>query len=146
MDSTAEYLRDHRFKPLFTDLLGWEHAVATFNVAVAGRDFVFKSVAHKRGLQVLHASTDNLALINRGLLRKVQRIVSARCHEHILIFSCDGPRKQVWQWAIRMPDGRKLRHREHPFFSASPPAPFLNRISGLRFAVHVRRGRKRDAH
>jgi hypothetical protein len=68
MESAAIYLREHRFKAMFTDWLGWEHASATFNVTVAGRDFLFTSVAHKRGLQVLHTSTDNIVLINRGLL------------------------------------------------------------------------------
>ena len=67
--------------------------------------------------------------------RKVQRIVVQTYHEHILIYCCEQPRKQVWQWAIRMPDGRKLRHREHPFFSDSPPASFLARISGLQFTL-----------
>src|SRR5262249_54440191 len=76
----------------------------------------------------------------RGLLRKVQRIVAQTCHEHILVFCCERPRRQVWQWAIRLPDGRKLRHREHPFFSASPPAPFLNRLSGLRFTLDEEEG------
>jgi RNA polymerase sigma factor (sigma-70 family) len=34
-----------------------------------------------------------------------------------------------------MPDGRKLRHREHPFFSGSPPASLQDRLNGLRFTL-----------
>jgi RNA polymerase sigma factor (sigma-70 family) len=135
MTTTAAYLRDHRFKPLFTDLLGWEHASGEVAVSVDGRDFAFVSLAHKRGLQVLCCATDRVVLVSRTLLRKVQRLVARTVHEHILIFCCEEPRKQVWQWAIQLPDGRKLRHREHPFFSNSPPAPFLNRLSSLRFTV-----------
>ena len=135
METPADYLREHQFQPMFTELLGWEHAAGTIRVSASDRHFTFTIIAHKRGLQVLHSSTDHLAIINRGLLRSVQRIVAKTCHEHILIFSCPQPRKQVWQWAIKMPDGRKLRHREHPFFSNSPPAPFLHRLSGLGFTL-----------
>jgi len=135
MDAAVDYLRDHRFKALFTELLGWEHASGSIRVSAGGRDFEFASIAHKRGLLVLHSSTASLALVNRSLLRKVQRIVARTCHENILIFSCDQPRKQVWQWAIRFPDGRKLRHREHQFFSNSPPELFLQRLAGLRFTL-----------
>ena len=135
MGAADSYLRDHRFKALFTEVLGWEHSNGNIPVSVDGREFTFTSVAHKRGLHVLQAATDKLFLINRTLLRKVQRIVSQSYHEHILIYCCEQPRKQVWQWAIRMPDGRKLRHREHPFFPDSPPASFLSRISGLQFTL-----------
>jgi hypothetical protein len=34
-----------------------------------------------------------------------------------------------------MPDGRKLRHREHPFFSGSPPTSLLSRLKVLRFSL-----------
>jgi RNA polymerase sigma factor (sigma-70 family) len=135
MESPAPFLGEHRFKAMFTNLLGWDHANNALKVSAAGRDFSFTSVAHKRGLQVLHASTENLVLINRGLLRNVQRLVAKTFHEHILIFSCENPRKQVWQWAIFLPDGRKVRHREHPFFSHLPPEPFLNRLGNLRFTL-----------
>jgi RNA polymerase sigma factor (sigma-70 family) len=136
MESGADYLRDHRFKALFNEVLGWDRGTGTIRVSAGSREFVFESVAQKRGLQVLYSCTDNLALVNRGLLRKVQRIVARSCHEHILIFCCDLPRKQVWQWAIRLPDGRKLRHREHPFFSHCPPEPFVKRLGGLRFTLN----------
>jgi RNA polymerase sigma factor (sigma-70 family) len=52
-----------------------------------------------------------------------------------LIYSCDKPPKQVWQWAVRTLDGRRLQHREHPFFSGSPPAPLLDRLWALRFSL-----------
>src|SRR5438132_577064 len=102
MSPLIDNLRDHRFKALFTEELGWEHAAGSVTVAVAGRTFAFAVVAHKRGLQVLHCPTDHLALVNRGLLRKVQKQILRTVHEHILICHCDEPRKQVWQWAVRL--------------------------------------------
>ena len=79
--------------------------------------------------------TDRLTIIDRGLLRRIQKRVAALAHEHILIYSSNNPPRQVWQWAIRCDDGRKLRHREHPFFSESPPRPLLDRLAGLEFRL-----------
>ncbi|GIW83161.1 MAG: hypothetical protein KatS3mg105_4968 [Gemmatales bacterium] len=77
----------------------------------------------------------NSKTANRGLLRRVQQRLGKEYHEHIAIYSSEKPPKQVWQWAVRLPDGRRLRHREHPFFSASPPIPFLTRLRGLQFTL-----------
>src|SRR5438045_2443829 len=119
MYTTADYLRVHRFKALFTESLGWERASGRLNVSVAGRDFAFASIANKDGLQVLSCSTDPLALRNRRLLRRVQRAVATTYCEHILIFCCAKPRQQVWLWLVRLPEGRQLRHKERLFVSAS---------------------------
>ncbi len=133
MNSIADYLREQAFKSLFTTFLGSEHATGGVTVAVDGRTFPCAVLAHKRGLQVLCCAVDNRVLVNRGLLRKVQQFVTQTFPEHVLIFSCGQAQQQVWQWALRLADGRKVRHREFPFFSASPPAPLLVRLAGLRF-------------
>jgi RNA polymerase sigma factor (sigma-70 family) len=133
MNDLAGCLRDHRLSPLFIDVLGWECASGALTVTVDGNSLSFRTIAHKRGLQVLWCQTDRLVLMNRALLRKLQRHVARTIHEHVLIFTSEEPRKQVWQWAVRQPDGRRVRHREHPFFSAEPPAGLLHRLSQLRF-------------
>ncbi len=140
MDTIADHLREHRFEALFTDLLGWEHATGRIDVSTGGRDFAFAAVAHKRGLQVLVGVTDRLALMNRGLLREVQKRVAAIADEHILICYCEQPRKQVWKWALRSPEGLRLRRRKYTFFSDRPPAPFLTRLLGLRFTLEEEEG------
>jgi RNA polymerase primary sigma factor len=135
MDAVAGYLRDHRLAPLFVDALGWDRASGTQTLTTEGCSLCFQAIAQKRALQVLWCSADRVVLVNRGLLRKFQSLVARTFHEHILIFSSEVPRKQVWAWCIRLPDGRKLRHREHPFFSATPPSPFLHRLEQLRFSL-----------
>lgn len=37
----------------------------------------------------------------------------------------------MWQWAIQLPGGRRVGHREHPFFSSSPPPRLLDRLKRL---------------
>ncbi len=110
------------------------------DLTIDGRCFRLSSLAHKRGLQILHAQTDHLTLIDRGRLRRLQRKLAGLIHEHVLIFSSESPRKQVWIWAIRTHDGRRLRHREHPFFSESPPPCLLQRLERLRFTLDEEEG------
>jgi RNA polymerase primary sigma factor len=140
MDALTDHLRDHRLAALFIDVLGWDRASGTQELAADGRSLSFQTIAHKRGIQVLWCSADRVVLVNRGLLRKFQKLVTRSAHEHILIFSCEEPRKQVWAWCVRLPDGRKLRHREHPFFSAAPPGLFLRRLEQLRFSLEEEEG------
>lgn len=133
-DFTA-HLDRHRFAELFRDELGWDRAQGAITVCIQERPFVFNAVAQKRGFHVLHCATDRIVLLNRGLLPKLQRKIASQAHEHIVICSSESPRKQVWQWSVRLPDGRRIQHREHPFFSASPPEPFLDRLNRLRFSL-----------
>ncbi|HYH66543.1 MAG TPA: hypothetical protein VD866_17750 [Urbifossiella sp.] len=135
MSRIADDLRGHAFRDLFRDL-GWDHAPAADHAVRAdGRDLSVRVVAQKRGLVVLHCPAARADLADRRLLRAVQRRVLTTFHEHVLIFTCDEPRKQVWEWAFRRPDDRPVRHREHPFFSANPPPQLLARLEGLRFTL-----------
>lgn len=135
MDGLSQHLADHRFAALFRDELGWDRSSGTMAIEVDNRHLEFEGIAQKRGLQDLQCIADRRVLFNRGLLRRAQGQVARAVHEHILIYCCTDPPKQVWQWAVRMPDGRRLRHREHPFFSGSPPDSLLNRLRGLRFSL-----------
>jgi RNA polymerase primary sigma factor len=135
MHGMSQLLADHRFAELFREELGWDRSSGIVAVNVDGRNLEFEAVAQKRGFQVLHCTADRRVLFNRGLLRRTQRLVLKTIHEHVLIYSCNCPPKQVWQWAVRMPDGRTLRHREHPFFSGSPPAFLESLLKGLCFSL-----------
>ena len=106
---------------MFTECLGWERANSTIEVVVDGKPVVLESVAVKRGLVVFLCHVHRTSLANRGLLRRIQRELVKRHHEHIVIYASEQPLKQVWQWAVHLEDGRKIRHREHPFLSSKPP-------------------------
>jgi len=135
MHTLSEYLAQHDFTKLFLEELGWDRSSGAIAVDLAKRHLRFEAVAQKRRFQVFHCPTDRRVLLNRLLLRGAQRQISKVAHEHILIYSCNKPPKQVWQWAVRFADGGKLRYREHPFFSGSPPTSLLDRLRGLRFSL-----------
>lgn len=135
MDEFTTHLSGHDFKTLFVETLGWDHASGTLEAVADERAFRFVIIAHKRGFQVIHCAADRYTLFNRRRLRSLQKQLLKFAHEHIVIYSCDAPRKQVWQWAVHLPDGHRLRHREHPFFSSAPPDALVSRLTGLRFSL-----------
>ncbi len=133
--SIQRFLCDHALRELFIDELGWDHVSAEFELSLEDEVFRFETLASKRGFMALACEVHRTVVANRGLLRHLQRLLSRRYHEHIVIFYSDEPAKQVWQWSTIREDGKRLRHREHPFFSAEPPAALLSRLKLLRFTL-----------
>jgi len=133
--SIRKHLRDHALRELFIDELGWDRVAVQFEMSLETEVFSFEALASKRGLMALSCSVHRTILANRGLLRQLQRLLSRRYHEHVVIFHSDEPAKQVWQWSTIREDGKHLRHREHPFFSADPPETLLIRLQQLRFTL-----------
>ena len=127
-------LADHGFEHLFVECLGWDRF--RYDLAIGESDQIqLKGVAQKRGFAVFVCSAHRTVIANRRHLRNVQRQLRKRFHEHILIHYSDTPRKQVWQWAFSGADGRKILHREHPFFSEAPPPRLLERLNGMAVSI-----------
>lgn len=131
MGGTEAALAEHAFEHLFIECLGWDRAQVTEQIHLPEIECDVTGIAHKRGFTVFVVETHRTVLANRQLLRKIQRRLRKSYHEHILISYCETPRKQVWQWANTLGDGRRVLHREHPFFSNEPPERLLTRIEGL---------------
>ena len=134
-NSLQEYLSSHSLRELFIDELGWDQAGGDLALALDGDDYLFAIVAAKRGFVCLSCPVHRTVLANRGLLRQLQRLISRQYHEHIVVYYCDEPAKQVWQWATLREDGKRHRHREHPFFSSQAPTGLLKRLEQLRFSL-----------
>jgi RNA polymerase primary sigma factor len=139
VDGLTRHLADHRFCELFRDELGWDCSKMTMAIQVGKRQLAFEGVAQKDGLQVLQCNADRRALADRSLLRSAQSQVARALHEHLLIYSCDRPAEQVWQWAVRLSDGTGVRHTVRPFSTGSPPDSFLKRLCGPRSSFDRRR-------
>lgn len=130
MGGIVAALAEHAFEHLFIECLGWDRLRGSITATWKETTLELQVIAHKRGFVVLHCSTHRTVLANRRLLREIQRQVRRTYHEHIIIYSCETPRKQVWQWVIEQA-GHRLRHREYPFFSNAPPKRLVERIEQL---------------
>jgi len=124
-------LAEHAFGHLFIECLGWDRVRAEIVIEHPHGRFELAAIAQKRGFTAFLTSAHRTVLANRRLLRDVQLQLRKSHHEHILIHCCETPRKQVWQWATKIENGRGILHREHPFFSNVVPPRLLSRIEGL---------------
>ena len=124
-------LANHAFEHLFIECLGWDRVRSIVSLDVNNGPVELTAIAQKRGFTVFVAPAHRTVLADRQLLRNLQRKLRKTHHEHILIHCCDIPCKQVWQWATTSGDGRRILHREHPFFSNDPPPRLLERLSEL---------------
>lgn len=128
-------LSNHAFEHLFIECLGWDRLRNEVTLETPHGAAALTVVAQKRGFPVFIASAHRTQLADRRFLRDVQKRLRKLHHEHILIQFCETPRKQVWQWAATLDDGRRILHREHPFFSGSPPPRLLERLRGLAIPI-----------
>ncbi len=131
MGDVESALAGHAFEHLFIECLGWDYVRANVSLTHQDVHVTLEAVAQKRGFTVFLCPTHRTVLANRPVLRELQRKLRKSYHEHILIHSCETPRKQVWQWATTLAGDRRIVHREHPFFSHEPPPRLLERIAGL---------------
>ncbi len=134
MEGLELSLARHAFEYLFVEGLGWDRFRSDLIICKDDAAHL-KSVAQKRGFAVFVCSAHRTHIANRRYLRNVQRQLRKQFHEHILIHYCETPRKQVWQWAFSGTDGRKVLHREHPFFSDAPPPRLLARLKDLAISI-----------
>jgi RNA polymerase sigma factor (sigma-70 family) len=132
VETTAHHLREHAFVELFHEL-GWERATGAFELIAGGRTLTFTRIAQHRDVPVFTCPADPTLLRDRRLRRAFQRLVGQTAREHLIVFTCEGPRWQLWQWAARVPWSQRRRHGDHAFPSDQPPGPFLPRLAHLRF-------------
>ncbi len=135
MDDLSKHLADHQFAELFRDDLGWNQTSGTMAIQVDERELALESIAEKRGIHVFQCIADRGLLANRASLREAQGRIARTIQEHILIYSCDEPSQQTWQWTVRAPDGTRLERGEHHFFSSAPPRALLRRLRRLRISL-----------
>lgn len=133
--SIAVLLREHSFRDLFIEELGWDHLGNMLRITLHDRSYELLPVAQKRGLAVFQCALDRMELRDRRVLRGIQRIVAKSAHENLVIYTDSGQSRQVWQWARTIDDGRAWFHREHPFVSHRPPEEFLHRLLKLRVSL-----------
>ena len=124
MGGVVAALAEHAFEHLFIECLGWDRLRATLSALWKETNLQLTAIAQKRGFAVLHCATHRTMLADRRLLREIQRQVRRTYHEHIIIYSCETPRKQVWQWVIKQAGRRLRQYRARGGAGRFPAAPF----------------------
>jgi hypothetical protein len=113
--AVRDRLKTFNFSALFTQELGWDFPAANLTVSVAGQTYSLRSVAQKRGVQILHCQPGPDGRVpDHATRRMIEKQVTKSAYEHLLIFTDEGKTTQVWQWVARQP-GQAALYREHPY-------------------------------
>ena len=99
-ENVRKKLNNLQFSSLFIEDLGWDNANKNNNLAISleNETFNFKYVAQKRGMIVFSLERD---LINYNLRKKLEKKISERFYEHIIIYVSNKDTKQHWFWVKR---------------------------------------------
>jgi hypothetical protein len=111
-NEAQQYLNKFSFQPFFTELMGWNATPATRTiktVELSGRkeDFHFTTIAEKRGYTVLLCD----AIPAYPVRAKLDRLISRDHFEHIIMFTDQQSKRQVWQVSLRE-KGHPVKLRE----------------------------------
>jgi RNA polymerase sigma factor (sigma-70 family) len=124
-------LATHRFEHLFLECLGWNGARDDVALECRGVNLTVAAIARQGSITVSLCSANRQLLADDGLLRELQREVRRIFPQHVLIYHCETPHEQAWQWDVKLPTGRRMQLLEPCFSSSQPPAALVERIRSL---------------
>lgn len=127
-------LQARQFKELFVEELGWDRlaSVSQERLVVDGAEVRLEGMVQKRAVPVyLHRGS---ALPDRHRRQRIERELSRRQLEHLVVFLDETSGAQVWQWVKREP-GRPDRVREHAWRPGDDPEALRQKLDVLQFTL-----------
>lgn len=130
-------LKAFDFTKLFIEELGWDRPASrqSETVGADGQDYTLVPVADKRGVRILHC-TD---IPDRNTRQRIEREITKRVYEHLIIFTDSGQTKQIWQWVARE-KGKPAAFREHLWLAATAPDALIQKLDHIAFTLSEEEG------
>ena len=134
-DKTRELLRVADFRPLFIELLGWEHHTQRLDITVDGKTYPLVSIAHKRGIVAFECTAEvGAPFPPYPIRRKIDQQATRSAREHIIIYSDAAKTTQIWQWVKREP-GKPTACREHTYHKNQPGEALIQKLQAIAFSI-----------
>lgn len=126
------HLKAFDFTKLFIEELGWDRPSSrqTETVEAEGEQFVLAPVADKRGVRIFHCP-DAPA---RNIRQRIEREITKRAYEHLIIFSDREQTRQIWQWVARE-KGKSAALREHTWLTSGSPDALIQKLDHIAFTL-----------
>ena len=133
----TQHLRAFDFATLFVEELGWDRPGSrqTEIINAGGRDYHLSPVADKRGVRIFHCSE----IPDRGIRQYIEREITKRAFEHLIIFTDEERTRQIWQWVARE-KGKPAAFREHMWLANSAPDPLIQKLDHIAFTLSDEEG------
>ncbi len=131
------HLKAFDFAKLFIEELGWDRPSSRQPeiVDAEGQQFVLAPVADKRGVRIFHCP----AIPERNTRQRIEREITKRAYEHLIIFTDPAQTKQIWQWVARE-KGKPAAFREHTWLASSAPDALIQKLDHIAFALSEEEG------
>lgn len=131
------HLKAFDFAKLFIEELGWDRPSSRQpeTVDAEGQQFVLAPVADKRGVRIFHCP----AMPERNTRQRIEREITKRAYEHLIIFTDPAQTKQIWQWVARE-KGKPAAFREHTWLASSAPDALIQKLDHIAFALSEEEG------
>jgi hypothetical protein len=123
------------FKRLFVEELGWSLPALKHpeKIPAGDADYICTHVAQLSGVVVLEVASPDGTIPPANTRLKVQREISGRYHENLLVFVDAARTQSLWYWVKR--DQGKRFPREHLYVKGQPGDLFISKISGIVFDI-----------
>ncbi len=133
----ASHLKTWDFQALFIEELGWDHPRSRQDEVVEanGVTFGLSPIAEKRGVRIFHCAT----IPDRNIRQRIEREITKRAFEHLIIFADDARTKQIWQWVARE-KGKPAAFREHSWLITSAPDALIQKLDHIAFTLNEEEG------
>lgn len=128
----GDQLRAFDLPRMFIEELGCDRPASRHpeRIEIAGHGFDLTPVAEKRGFRVFHCAS----IPDRTTRQKIEREITKRVFEHLIIFTDNEKTKQIWQWVSRE-KGRPDAFREHLWLASSDPEPLIQKLAHIAFSL-----------
>ena len=128
------WLRSFDFEHLFVNGLGWDfYRTKSITIVVDGHRYLVDSIAEKAGYAAYVCKSDG-DIPPPPIRSKIERQVTKRNFEHILIFIDREQTEQVWQWVRRTIDNRDA-HRTYTYSKAQTGTLLLQKLDHFLFTL-----------
>lgn len=133
----TKHLKAFDFATLFIEELGWDRPSSRQPeiISAGGQDYRLLPVADKRGVRIFHCPE----IPDRALRQYIEREITKRAFEHLIIFTDEEKTRQIWQWVARE-KGKPAAFREHVWLANSAPDPLIQKLDHIAFTLNDEEG------
>ncbi len=123
-------LTEFNLVDLFVEELGCDRPSSRQpeKITISGEDFTLDPVAHKRKFSIFHCQT----IPERNIRQKLEREITKRVFEHLIIFTDPEKTQQIWQWVARE-KGKPDAFREHVWHTSKDPEGLIQKLAQIAF-------------
>ncbi|GAC1314266.1 MAG: hypothetical protein NVSMB24_38680 [Mucilaginibacter sp.] len=128
------YIKSFSFTDLFNQL-GWNYLLEELPLLINNHTYSLSTVAEKSGFRIMIVSADESGKIPSYQTRlKIDKQITPKFREHILIFTDSSHTRQLWQWILKEP-GKPDRKCEISWNKNQDPELLYQRTSAILFTL-----------